>query len=173
MITIDGVEIYIRHIEPLPGESRRDAERAAIARSVTELFGSGTVVSHHDDGAPYIDGFSGTISISHSRHIAVIAVDRSGRRMGVDVEEWRDALLNVAPRLLSESECRWMDSKTTLLSAWTVKEAVYKALRPMGMSMLEVELPVLPADHGVASGVSFTTISIAPDIFLSVAIKSA
>ncbi|MDE7397644.1 MAG: 4'-phosphopantetheinyl transferase superfamily protein [Muribaculum sp.] len=171
MILIDGVEIYIREIEQHPGESHRDAERAAINSVVSEIFGRETVVSHYDDGAPYIDGFDGTISISHSRHIAVIAVDRAGRHIGVDVESWRVALLNVAPRLLSVSERRWMDSNTDLLAAWTVKEAVYKALRPAGMSMLEVELPALPATIGVASGVEFTTVTIAPDTLLTVAIQ--
>lgn len=171
-MTIDGVDIYIEPISDGPRGSRREAERAAVARIVWRVFGAGVTVDHYADGAPYIPGFDGTVSVSHSRDMAVLAVDRKGRGIGVDAEQWRRTLRTVADRLLEADERAWLADDATLLAAWTIKEAVYKALRPGGgMNMLQVVLPPVPAEQGIASGVDFTT-TVLDKHTITVAIKS-
>lgn len=157
MITIGDIQVYHCPIPPGERSMRHRREVAAIRSLIDDAIGPDALLCHHDDGAPYIAGSEVSISISHSIDTAVLAVDRHGRPIGVDIESWRDSLRNVASRLLSVDEQRWASDDNLLLTAWTIKEAVYKALRPTGISMLEIALPHCPTPQGVASGVHFTT----------------
>lgn len=106
---------------------RREAEREAIAMLVQQML-PGAKMCHRPDGAPYIDGSDVHVSVSHSRHVAALAVD-SCRRIGIDIEESRpEQLRRVAHRFLSDDEYNIYGlTEAGLLRAWTIKEALIKA----------------------------------------------
>lgn len=54
------------------GGSRREAETAAVARLARIVAGDRAAVGHSDDGAPYLTGYDGYISVSHSRLMAIL-----------------------------------------------------------------------------------------------------
>lgn len=125
--------------------SRSEAETEAVGRLVCEAFGPGATVGHYPSEAPYISGHESVpVSISHSRHTACLAVGQD-RPVGVDVEEAREQLRRVTPRVLSENEMAvYGGSLRLLLRAWSMKEALYKAALASGIDF-RTEI-VLPAD---------------------------
>ena len=127
--------IYIRPLAS-PG---REAERAAVAALVAEVFGDGIILRHRADGSPYvaIDGVH--ISVSHCRTCAVLAV--ADRPVGVDVETDRPQLIRVAPRVMSPGEMECYSGR--LVEAWTLKEALYKAALTPGVDFRsDIHLPL-------------------------------
>ena len=121
--------------------SRREAEREASLLLARRVAGPDAVIHHYSDGAPFIPGFSGHISLTHCRSLAAIAVS-SSPHIGIDAEIWRPQLIRVAPKFLSPSELPyWSASPLRLLFAWTVKEAVYKAARTPGLPLHSIALP--------------------------------
>lgn len=120
-----AVETYIKGLQ-VPG---REAERAAIASLLNDALGPGATLSHRPDGSPAINISGIKISISHCRTCAVIAL--SDKPVGIDVETDRAQLARVAPRVLSPDELTcYSDS---LVKAWTLKEALYKAALTPGL----------------------------------------
>ena len=134
-------DIYVERIQFVARVDRRRAECEAVGRLVRRVFGDEAVLSHRSDGAPFIEGFGGYISISHGAGLAVLAVSAL-RPIGVDVECWRDSLLTVAPRVLDEAELQACgDDRMALLRAWTAKEAIFKAAGVEGLTLPEIRLP--------------------------------
>ncbi len=126
-------------IEPLPGESRREAERRTVRALLSDHYGRSVGLGHTPAGAPYIPGSGDCISISHCCDQAVVAI--APRPIGVDVETWREQLLRVAPHFLSESELLWAgDDPERLLCAWTTKEAIYKLIGQPGTALRDIPL---------------------------------
>jgi len=137
----EDIKLRIMPIQPLCGLSQRQAEQSAVEMLAREIFGSEAIVRHHPDGAPYIPGYGGHISISHGAGIAAIAVSDSAP-VGVDVECWRQQLHRVAAKFLSRAElAAWSASPDALLRAWTIKEAVYKAALTPGLPLHAISLP--------------------------------
>lgn len=117
--------------------------RAEVARLVQAALGPGARIEHGPDGEPRLAGVdhAPSVSVSHSRRVAALLLDAGRRPIGVDVEEWRDKLLRVAPRLLAPDEMEAWGDRTALLAAWTAKEAVYKAALTPGLAFHEIRLP--------------------------------
>lgn len=132
--------------------SRREAEREASLLLARRVAGLGAVIDHYPDGAPFIPGFGGHISLSHCRSLAAIALS-SSPHIGIDAEIWRPQLIRVAPKFLSPAELPfWSATPLRLLFAWTIKEAVYKAARTPGLPLHHISLPDLSDPrHLVAS----------------------
>ncbi len=144
-----NIKLRIMPIQPLCGLSPRQAEQSAVATLTREIFGPEAIIRHHPDGAPYIQGYGGHISISHGAGIAAIAVSDSAPA-GVDVECWRQQLHRVAAKFLSRAElAAWSASPDALLRAWTIKEAVYKAALTPGLPLRAISLP-----HGICGTVA-------------------
>ncbi|MCM1450996.1 MAG: 4'-phosphopantetheinyl transferase superfamily protein [Clostridium sp.] len=114
-------------------QSRRDREKDATRRAGEEL---GVKISHAADGAPACEGFN--ISVTHSQTVAAVAIDPC-RRIGIDAETWREALRRTRPKYLSERELIIFTDESSMLWAWTVKEAVYKAAPSPKPLMTEIE----------------------------------
>lgn len=126
-------------------ESGRDGERAAVSRLVARAFGNDARLLHAPNGRPYVEGGAGGggrfISVSHGAGMALLAVN-ARRRIGIDVEAPRMQLHRVAAKFLHADEAAvWGGSMERLLAAWTVKEAVYKALWMDGAALAEIRLP--------------------------------
>lgn len=142
-----GVRFYWRKIER--GQAKgREAERLAVAALVAEAFPARHfTIDHRADGSPFIPGYGGGVSISHSHAYAALAVDPQGRHIGIDVEEASrlGQLQRVAPRFLSDRQleiCLSATPSPLLLTAWTQKEALYKALGLSGVDFRS--LPIAP-----------------------------
>lgn len=146
------------YIEPLDGATprtrRAEAERAAVAAMVAAHFGPSGRLGHRPDGAPYIEDSAAHISVSHSRHYAVLAVSGDGP-IGVDIEEPRyERLRHVATPFLTAAELAAVTDDEALLRAWTLKEALFKATShlypPHTVTLIDLPLPATaPADERV------------------------
>lgn len=125
------VELYSVEIEDCAenGSGRREREREAVGRLVRAAFGPEAVLEHRADGSPIVAAArESQISVSHSRHLAVLAV--APVAVGVDIEEAREQLLRVAGRFMTPDERRHYPTAELILKAWTLKEAAFKTLRP-------------------------------------------
>lgn len=156
--------VAIAPIEAAAGETRRQAERRTALMLMRRLTGlPRAIIAHYPWGAPCIVAKpvlpwgksifrkNINISVSHSRRLAAVAVD-SARPIGIDIEEPRVQLFNVATRFLSADErkllgfhavecdtrpdCFTIFSDSTehsrvdllgrLTRVWTIKEAMVK-----------------------------------------------
>lgn len=133
-----GVTVVSRTIGH--GVTRREAETAAVAALACLIAGDEAAIGHHADGSPFIMGYDGFISVSHSRLMAFIA-SHVALRIGIDAELPRRQLMNVASRFLAPCEQPHWRSQSALLRAWTIKEAVYKAAGVAGLPLADIRLP--------------------------------
>ena len=157
----EAFELYIADIIPDTGFRQR-AERLATEAIFKKRFGDITI-GHDKNGAPYIVGLQDIkISISHCKNFCIAAISKTGRPIGVDIENPRAQLIRVKDRFLTDSEQKKLEliinkragnsgntqrSKPTLpdiylgelLRYWTIKEAVYKAALTPGLGLKEIE----------------------------------
>ena len=136
------------------GESARDAARKAVMEALHSIPGCrGALIEHNKVGAPFIPDKELYISVSHSRLTAAVAVDASAP-VGIDIEEPRyRQLCRVAPRVLSEAELAVCDTPAQLLEAWTMKEALYKAVGGTAPDFIrDIRLPLTAQHTPVVSG---------------------
>ena len=120
-IIIEGcpAEIYVAEIAEASRSGRREKEEEAVGFLVRKVFGAGAARRHLPDGAPAIEGIRQSISISHSKRFAALAVAPAGSLVGIDIEANRSQL---------EHNC-FSAAPQGFLKAWTTKEALYKASR--------------------------------------------
>lgn len=123
------------------------------------------VIEHFENGAPFLEGYAGRISITHTDHFFSVAslpktpeinLDGFNPRsaMGIDAESLnRSQVLKIRSRFLSEEELKLVpdtDLKSNIL-AWTSKEALYKLAFQPGIDFREDiqirKLPVLLKDN--------------------------
>lgn len=103
------------------------------------------VIEHFQNGAPFLEGYNGRISLTHtSNFFAVASLPKTPEinleffnpraAMGIDAEPIdRQQVLKVRNKFLSEKERLFISSDNLLdnIIAWTSKEALYKsALTP-------------------------------------------
>lgn len=120
---------------------RRKCEIVASHLIVNQLFGQGSFIEHDENGAPFINGHKEFISVTHSATEIAIAINPN-KRIGIDIENWRDQLLKVKERFLSPKELTIYSSPQLMLQAWTIKEALYKIAQSPGISLAnDIMLP--------------------------------
>lgn len=100
---------------------------------------TGAHLGHLDSGAPFLkaegnQALDTGISLSHCRSGACIALGAITQQFGIDIEDVSDKLARVAPKFINAREATFIEHDM-LLSAWTVKEAVYKAAGTPGLSL--------------------------------------
>lgn len=142
IVTVDGVAVYAMPIVD-DGRSRLYREQETVMEIIWRVLGLHVFVLHIDNGAPILNGSHRSISISHSRRTAVVALGSRYSKIGVDIEEPRSQLLRVAPRVLSEAEMEaYGGSAMSLAAAWTAKEAAYKCANIPGIDFRQdINLP--------------------------------
>lgn len=128
---------------------------------------SGSGVCHSPSGAPFLSGVDSppAISITHSRDLVAVAVAPVGCHVGIDAENTgRDRQLRrVAPRFLSPHQRPlWGATPESLLRAWTIKEALYKAALIPGLPLEEIPLPGSSEDTVAVRGRRFATCAVPP-----------
>jgi len=114
-------------------DRRQRARSFAFTRLVLrDLLGREPELLREPDGKPYLPGREVAFNLSHSHHLAVLAVGPS--ELGVDVE-WmgRDVeFLTLARRFFARPEWEWLDlqadPREPFYRIWTRKEAYIKAL---------------------------------------------
>lgn len=153
-ICLDCATIFYTPLTFDRRENRAKAEKDAVDLLVCEAFGSDAVKNNHPDGSPFIslpDGSRIPVSISHCHTCAVLAVARNGKAIGIDAETDRPQLLRVASRVFSPDEiAAYAHLPHGLLTAWTIKEALYKAAATPGADMqADIRLP-MPPGHSTA-----------------------
>lgn len=103
------------------------------------IFNTSDPLRHDADGRPLApDGDSRHISLSHTRHLLCAAVGES--RLGIDVEYTGPRVLRVREKFLHPDELAAIppDNIAANLTAWTAKEALYKAAeRQHGIDLCE------------------------------------
>lgn len=118
------------------------------------------VIEHYENGAPYIEGYNGRISITHTTHFfAVASLPKTPEvnlsefnprtAMGIDAEPIdRVQVLKVRNKFLSEEEIKLIPENDIVLNivAWTAKEALYKAALVKGLDFKNaLKITVLPS----------------------------
>ena len=122
------------------------------------------VIEHFENGAPYIEGYPGRISLTHTSHFFAVAtlpktpeanlnLFNPRTAMGIDAEPLnRTQVLKVREKFLNEEELSLIpkDNLEDNIIAWTSKEALYKTAFVSGMdfrnSIVIKKLPVLEKD---------------------------
>lgn len=121
--TVGTTTIGMMPIPDNPDVPRRQRERETVALLLRRMLAREARLTHAPDGTPLLEGYN--ISISHSRALAVVALDTE-RQVGIDAEEMRPQLVRIKERYLSPAELDVFTTGMQLLTAWTIKEAVYK-----------------------------------------------
>lgn len=107
-------------------------------------------------GKPYITGFNGGISLSHSHNLAGLLVSPHGT-CGLDLEVPEDRILRIAPRFCAPEELAFQASdpqREALHIIWGAKECMYKAYGRKEIdfrAQLRVE-PFTVAEEGMLHG---------------------
>ena len=122
------------------------------------------VIEHFENGAPYIEGYPGRISLTHTSHFFAVAtlpktpeanlnIFNPRTAMGIDAEPLnRTQVLKVREKFLNEEELSLIpkDNLEDNIIAWTSKEALYKTAFVAGLdfrnSIVIKKLPVLEKD---------------------------
>ncbi len=127
-------------------------------------------IGHYPSGAPFLeDEPQRRISVTHTGHLMAIASLPpaeaplgdgfvSGQALGIDAEKRdREQVLRVRERFLNEAELS-MIGKEDLASnilAWTIKEAVYKAMLTPGLDFRnDIHIISLPDSNSKKKGIA-------------------
>lgn len=141
-----------------PASSRREAEKIAVDTLLLGEFGPDAYLTHAPDGHPVLTIGKRTvsISISHCRDEAVVAISDGDEPIGVDIETARQQLRRVAPKFLNNEELNAAGTTLhSLLRAWTAKEAVYKAALTPGLPLHDIRLDTPSAGFATARGIIY------------------
>jgi 4'-phosphopantetheinyl transferase len=109
-------------------KEKREIEKQGAIYVLSEMLNSpGIEISYDVYGKPYLEGSTLKISLSHSHQWLLAAVHQK-EEVGVDIEQVKDKIKNIATRFLSEEELKHaMGDSERLTLYWAAKEAVYKA----------------------------------------------
>lgn len=112
---------------------RHDASARALLSLIREKYGfQASELSHSPDGRPFVRGFPGDVSVSHSGILAAVLASPGPSPVGVDIQitGGRYHYREIAHRFFTQDEARWIGEKETPLrftALWTGKEALMKA----------------------------------------------
>lgn len=127
-------------------------------------------IGHYESGAPFLeDEPERRISLTHTPHFMVIAMLPpadyplpeafvSGNALGIDAERYdRKQVLKIRERFLNQSELEMVEAEdvTANILAWTIKEAVYKAMLKPGLDFRrDIHIISLPDPKSKKKGIA-------------------
>lgn len=129
-------------------------------------------IDHYDNGAPFLIGEDCRISLSHSGHLLVVAtLPRTPEQdlskfspraaLGIDTEAVdREKVVALRSRFLSAEELAMIPENDVAanITAWTAKEAMYKAMMTGGFDFREqIIIDLLPDANGSELGSGHVT----------------
>lgn len=143
-------------------------QREAAVALLRHTLGDDTVaIAHDNDGAPIIVDATGHridgihLSVSHSADTIAIAVSNDGG-VGIDVQYPSPKLRRVESRFISANDFLPDRSDDSLLRAWTIKEAVYKAAHTPALALHDIV--IISETQATTPTATFTTATtILPD----------
>jgi phosphopantetheinyl transferase len=94
---------------------------------LNRIFKEQLSVSYDKSGKPFIENSDWKISITHSAHF--VAVARSKKNIGIDIEQISEKLNRTKHKYASETELLNIDTNQNLFHLalyWSAKESVYK-----------------------------------------------
>ena len=110
-----------------PNKRREFLAGRALVKTLVELIGSEySGIRKDEQGKPFLKDLPFEISLSHSSPYVAAQIHR-GAAVGIDIEQPKEKLLKVAPRVLSDSEEN--DAGNNIVKHciyWCAKEAMYK-----------------------------------------------
>jgi 4'-phosphopantetheinyl transferase len=139
-ITETEEELSYTALESCPDDIIAPAKRKeflagrALVKTLAEKAGvqySG--IRKDEQGKPYLKDQSHEISLSHSSPYVAAQID-AGHAVGIDIEQPKEKLLRVAPRVLSKIEVK--DAGDDIVKHcvyWCAKEAMYKLYGKRGL----------------------------------------
>lgn len=133
LITEEESDLSYASFETCPDEIIHPQKRLeylagrALMKALTESIGLTYEGVRKDEfGKPFLKSYPHQISLSHSYPYVAAQVDRN-RPVGIDVEQIKEKLRQVGPRVLSPRELADADdSLVKLCIYWCAKEALYK-----------------------------------------------
>ncbi len=119
--------------------AKRQREKAAERLLLCRAFGHPVVLSHTEQGAPFVEGLDVNISITHTMRLVAVAID-DAQVVGLDAEQLdRRQVLKVRDKFLNAKEQQFIatDDLSSHIIAWTAKEAIIKAERNSALDWTE------------------------------------
>lgn len=117
-----------------PSKRREFLAGRALVKALVELIGSQYLGIRKDEqGKPFLKDLPFEISLSHSSPYVAAQIHR-GNAVGIDIEQPKEKLLRVAPRILSPVEEH--DAGDDIVKHcvyWCAKEAMYKLYGKRGL----------------------------------------
>ena len=103
----------------------KQIEFLSILKLLEELNLTFDDLNYDEFGKPILR--KGFISITHSFQYSGIYYSK--KKIGIDIEKFRDKILNIWPKFISKHESELFDFKSveSITKAWTIKESVFKA----------------------------------------------
>lgn len=136
-LQMGDVTVFFSFFTPEEQKLRQiDAQSAAVRRIIRHATGKDREVLHDEDCAPRLKDYAGHISVSHCEGAAAVGFHAT-ERIGIDIERPRAQLPRVKHKFLSPAEMEKWDTLDALLTAWTIKEAAYKAAGVRGLPLVE------------------------------------
>jgi 4'-phosphopantetheinyl transferase EntD len=130
------------------------AGRTHARRALAALGAALAPIPAGADRAPqWPPGFAGSIAHTRSLAAAVVAPTAAFAALGLDIEELRAEMDEIAPMVLAPAERRWLDGlagaerRRLATLVFSIKEAVFKAQWPLTHRFLEfadVEVTLAP-----------------------------
>ncbi len=91
---------------------------------IKSVLKSDIKIEYESSGKPYIKDSTFGISISHSKDMALVAINETA--VGADIEKIRPFDKRLIKRYFTDSEIAFIDSDEKFFTVWTVKEAFLK-----------------------------------------------
>lgn len=112
---------------PEPFNERRDACLDFLTK---RIWGRSAQIVRDGFGKPFLRESNAFISLSHTKEQLALIISKS-YSPGIDIEDLRPSLRQVATRMLSDIELNYsalkVDTQKALQYCWGAKEAVYKS----------------------------------------------
>lgn len=135
------VGVKVNEVFGMDSKSGKVWRELALQIYSEENEGDYRVIEHFENGVPFLDGYPGRISVTHTNHLLAVAslpktpevsLEKFSPRtaMGIDAESLnRQQVLNVRTKFLSDEELKLIPENNleANILAWTAKEALYKA----------------------------------------------
>jgi phosphopantetheinyl transferase len=95
------------------------------------------LILNNSDRSPYFAHLPYSLSISHCCDYVAIAIDKKGRKIGIDIERSSDKINRIATRFMEEQELHPNFATNPALAkclCWSIKESVFKCLPVPGIN---------------------------------------
>lgn len=148
---LDATFLYTIEQEYLSQLKSKKRQREFFAiRAIRNKKGIPFPISYNSIGAPFFEGTSLNLSISHSHEIAVLAT--APFNIGVDLEPITERIIRLKERFATKNEISFFNftEAKTLTIIWTIKEVLYKLSGLENINLLS-EMNIIDLENNLAT----------------------